>query len=350
MKEGDLRRYMGMTVTDVYPETGTQPPTHPEGRPMEEPGFGQLLDRHRRELHVHCYRMLGSYTDAEDLVQETFLRAWRSRDSHQPGSNLRAWLYRIATNACTDVIRSRRRQAGAAGSPAEVAWLEPYPDVLLDQIPDPDANPETAAVARETIELAFITAIQSLPPRQRAVLALNAGLGWTAAETAAALETTPAAVNSALQRARAVLRDRLPQDRSDWTATPLSAAEQDTLHRFIDAHERGDAAAAKAMMCADIIATMPPNPAVYRGREAMEPLLDIAFGPHGMGEWRLLPTAANRLPAAASYLRRPGDTRFRAFKLDVLRVRGDQVAETTTFGSALFGAFGLPEVLPDTGS
>jgi hypothetical protein len=154
-------------------------------------------------------------------------------------------------------------------------------------------------------------------------------------------------VNSALQRARAVLRERLPRDRSDWTAGPLSAAEQDTLRRFIEVHERGDAAAAKAMMCADIIATMPPSPAVHRGREAMQPLLDVAFGPDGMGEWRLLPTASNRLPAAASYLRRPGDTRFRAFKLDVLRVRGDQVAETTTFDNSLFGAFGLPEVLPE---
>ena len=188
-------------------------------------------------------------------------------------------------------------------------------------------------MARETIELAFVTAIQSLPPRQRAVLVLNAGLGWTAAETAAALETTLAAVNSALQRARTVLRDRLPQDRSDWTSAPLSAAEQDTLRRYIEVHERGDAAAARAMMCADIMATMPPSPAVYRGRQAMAPLLDLAFGPRGMGEWRLLPTAANRLPAAACYLRRPGDARFRAFKLDVLRVRGGQIAETTTFGS-----------------
>jgi len=327
---------------------------------MAEPGFGQMLERHRRELHVHCYRMLGSFTDAEDLVQETFLRAWRNRDRRQPGSNLRAWLYRIATNACTDVIRSRRRQVAAPASapgtpaparpapgiPAEVPWLQPYPDALLDQIPDREADPETVTVARETIELTFIAAIQSLPPRQRAVVLLCAALGWTAAETAATLETTPAAVNSALQRARAVLRERLPRDRSDWTARPLTAAEQETLRRFIEVHERGDAAAAKAMMCADIVATMPPSPSVYRGRPAMQELLEVAFSPDGMGEWRLVPTAANRLPAAASYLCRPGDTRFRAFKIDVLRVRGGQVAETTTFGSSLFGAFGLPEVLP----
>jgi RNA polymerase sigma-70 factor (TIGR02960 family) len=316
-----------------------------------ETDFDQELDRHRRELHVHCYRMLGSFTDAEDLVQETFLRAWRHRDQHEPGSNLRAWLYRIATNACTDVIRARRRRVPAGDTSADVPWLQPYPDALLDQIPDPASGPESATIARETIELAFITAIQALAPRQRAVLVLCAGLGWSAAEAAATLETSPAAVNSALQRARAVLRDRLPADRSEWTAGPLSAADQDVLRRFIDAHERGDAAAARALMRADILATMPPQPVVYRGRASMRPLLDLAFGGPGteaMGEWRARPTAANRLPAAACYLRRPGDTRFRAFKLDVLRVVDGQVAETTTFGRELFGAFGLPEVLPGT--
>jgi RNA polymerase sigma-70 factor (ECF subfamily) len=338
----------GMTITQTD-ERATR-----QGTTMPEPDFDRMLERHRRELQVHCYRMLGSFTDAEDLVQETFLRAWRHRDQHEPGSNLRAWLYRIATNACTDVIRSRRRQAPsggtAGGSPAEVPWLQPYPDALLDQIPDTGADPESATVARETIELAFITAIQALPPRQRAALVLCAGLGWTAAEAAATLETTTAAVNSALQRARAVLRDRLPRDRGEWTAGPLTAAEQEVLRRFIDAHERGDAAAARAMMRADIVATMPPQPMVYRGRVSMQPLLKLAFAAPqagGMGEWRALPTAANRQPAAACYLRRPGDTVFRAHKLDVLRVEDGQVAETTTFDSTLFPAFGLPEVLPD---
>jgi RNA polymerase sigma-70 factor (TIGR02960 family) len=319
---------------------------------MAETDFDRMLERHRRELHVHCYRMLGSFTDAEDLVQETFLRAWRHRDQHEPGSNLRAWLYRIATNACTDVIRSRRRQAPAAQTSADVPWLQPYPDALLDQIeqiPDSGAGPESATIARETIELTFITAIQALPPRQRAALVLCAGLGWTAAEAAGTMQTSTAAVNSALQRARAVLRDRLPRDRGQWRAAPLSAAEQDVLRQFIDAHERGDAAAARAMMRADIVATMPPQPMVFRGRAAMEQLLNRAFGPPsagGMGEWRALPAAANRLPAAACYLRRPGDTVFRAFKLDVLRVEDGKVAETTTFGTDLFAAFGLPEVYP----
>jgi RNA polymerase sigma-70 factor (TIGR02960 family) len=316
---------------------------------MAESDFDRMLERHRRELHVHCYRMLGSFTDAEDLVQETFLRAWRHRDQHEPGSNLRAWLYRIATNACTDAIRRRRRQAPALGSCADVPWLQPYPDALLDQIPDPGLDPESATIDRETIELAFIAAIQALPPRQRAALVLCAGLGCTAAEAADTMQTSTAAVNSALQRARAVLRDRLPRDRGQWTAAPLDAEEQDVLRRFIEAHDRGDAAAARAMMRADIVATMPPQPMVFRGRAAMEELLHQAFAPPadgGMGQWRALPTAANRLPAAACYLRRPGDTVFRAFKLDVLRIDDGQVAETTTFGPELFGVFGLPDVLP----
>ncbi len=349
---GGRRRYTGMTITDTHPRTAAHTALVPSARAREDglmadPGFGRLLERHRRELHVHCYRMLGSFTDAEDLVQETFLRAWQHRDRLEPGSNTRAWLYRIATNACTDTIRRQRRQAPATvGTCAEVPWLQPYPDALLNEIPADEAGPESAAVARETIELAFIAAIQALPPRQRAVLVLCGALGWPAAEAAAALDTTTAAVNSALQRARAVLRDRLPRDRSAWTAPALSPDEQDTLRRFIEVHEHGDAAMATAMMRADIVATMPPDPSVYRGREAMTPLLAAAYGPGAMGEWRLLPTAANRLPAAASYLRRPGDTLFRAFKLDVLRVVDGQVAETTTFGSTLFSAFGLPPVWP----
>jgi RNA polymerase sigma-70 factor (TIGR02960 family) len=310
---------------------------------MPDPDFVGALDRYRHELHVHCYRMVGSYTDAEDLVQETLVRAWRHRADFEEGTNLRAWLYRIATNVCLDAIRARGRQIGRGGSQAEATWLEPYPDVVLDQVADAAAGPESAAVARETVELAFVAAIQALPPRQRAVLVLSAGLGWSPSETANVLDLSLPAVNSALQRARATLRRRLPEDSAHWTTPSLDDEERETLRRFIEMHERGDAAAVAALMRDDIVATMPPEPRLLRGKEAVAPLLDVAFGATGMGTWRLVPVGANRQPAAASYLRRPGAARYHAFKLDVLRVVGGQVAETTTFDAGLFGAFGLPD-------
>lgn len=304
----------------------------------------KVLDRYRRELHVHCYRMLGSYCDAEDLVQETMVKAWRRRGEFDPGTNLRAWLYRIATNICIDAIRARTRQIGRLADHGEVTWLEPYPDALLDQVADSDPGPEAVVVARETIELAFVAAIQALPPRQRAVLGLSAGLGWSPADIASALQTTHAAVNSALQRARQTLRERLPEDRSRWGTPALDESERDVLRRFIEIHERGDAAAAEALMSDDVLTTMPPEPEVVHGKAAMAPLLDTAFGPTGLGLWRLVPVGANRQPAAASYLRRPGDDHYRAFKIDVLRVVDGQVAEATVFDASLFDAFGLPQM------
>ena len=308
----------------------------------------QLTQRHRRELHVHCYRMLASYDDAEDAVQETFLRAWRSRETFD-GVHGRAWLYRIATNTCRDMVRARARRVPEMRSYAEVGWLTPYPDRLLDEIASDEDEPDAVTVARETIELAFLAALQVLPPRQRAALIAREILGMPATETAALLETSVAAANSALQRARSTMREHLPSHRNDWSAREPSPAERDLLDQFIDAHQRCDAAAAVAVAAKDIRVTMPPQPFCFDGRDAIAPLLERAFGPDREGDWRLLPTRANRMPAAASYLRRTGDTEFRAFKLDVLRVEGDEVAEITTFGYALFGAFGLPMTLPREG-
>ncbi len=308
----------------------------------EDPEFTAFLQRHRRELHIHCYRMLASFDDAEDAVQETFLRAWRGRETFD-GTALRAWLYQIATNVCLDLIRKRSRQAAAMHSFAEVPWLQPYPDVLLDEASAD--QPEAAAVRRETIELAFLAALQVLPPRQRAVLIARDVLGWPATETASQLQTSVAAANSALQRARATLREHLPAQRADWQAGDPDEAQRDLLARFIDAHERYDAEAALAVAAEDIRITMPPYPWLYEGRAALMPLLERAFGPGREGDWRLVPTRANRMPAAASYLRRPGDTGFRAFKLDVLRPSGGLLAEITTFGPGLVPAFGLPAVL-----
>ena len=300
----------------------------------------EALQRHRRELHVHCYRMLASYDEAEDAVQDTYLKAWRSRGTFE-GEHLRAWLYKIATNVCMDRIRAKQRQFSALSSYAEIGWLTPYPDALLDEA----AGPEEAIVSRETIELAFLAALQVLPPRQRAALLAREVLGMPAAETAELLGTSVAAANSALQRARETMKKHLPSHRSDWSAHEPSAAEKELLAAFIDAHERCDAEAAMAAATTDLRITMPPALMCFDGREAIRPLLARAFGPDRDGDWRLVPTMANRMPTAASYLRRPGDTAFRAFKFDVLRIEDDLIAEITTFGPELFEAFGLPLLL-----
>jgi RNA polymerase sigma-70 factor (TIGR02960 family) len=302
-----------------------------------EAGFA----RHRRELHVHCYRMLASYDEAEDAVQETYLRAWRARDDFD-GRHVRAWLYRIATHVCLDGARARQRRV-AAGT--EVSWLTPYPDPLLDEVATADAEPDQAYVARETIELAFLTALQVLPPRQRAALLAREVLGLPAADTARLLETTVAATNSALQRARETMRQHLPSHRTEWTAGPPNPDEKRLLAEFIDAHERCDAEAALAAAASDVRVTMPPYPSVYDGLDALRPLLERGFGPDREGEWRLLPTGLNRMPASASYLRRPGDTTYRAFKLDVLRIEDGRIAEITTFGPERLTALGLSETL-----
>jgi RNA polymerase sigma-70 factor (TIGR02960 family) len=310
----------------------------------DEATFEELTQRHRRELHVHCYRMLASFEEAEDAVQEAFLRAWRGFATVEH-DELRAWLYRIATNVCLDMIRRRSRRVPEVRSFAEVPWLQPYPDHLLDEIGPTDDQPDTAIVERETIELAFLAAMQVLPPRQRAALLLRDVLGTPAAETAALLDTSVAAANSALQRARATLQDHLPSRRMDWSSAEPSAEDKVLLEQFIDAHERCDAKAAVAIASQDIRITMPPNPFFYEGLDAIAPLLERAFGEEREGDWRLVPTMANRMPTAASYLRRPGDSEFRAFKFDVLRIGDGRIAEITTFGSGLFPAFGLPATL-----
>jgi RNA polymerase sigma-70 factor (TIGR02960 family) len=313
----------------------------------EQSAFAALAERHRRELHVHCYRMLASFHEAEDAVQETYLRAWRGRDGFDGSAPLRAWLYRIATNVCLDQLRARSRRLPAAAphSFAEVSWLEPYPDRLLDEIAASDDEPDAVVVERETIELAFLAALQVLPPRQRAAFILRDVLGRPAAEAATLLDISVAAANSALQRARATMQRHLPAARADWAAGTASAEERALLDRFIEAHERCDAVAAVAIASQDIRVTMPPAPYRFDGLERVATLLERAFGEEREGDWRLVPTRANRMPAAASYLHRPGDSEYRAFKLDVLRIEAGLIAEITTFGAGLFPAFGLPATL-----
>jgi RNA polymerase sigma-70 factor (TIGR02960 family) len=228
-----------------------------------------------------------------------------------------------------------------------VPWLQPYPDRLLDEMAPSDEQPDAVVVRRETIALTFLAAMQLLPPRQRAVLILRDVLGWPAIEAAGLLETSVAAANSALQRARATMQEHLPAQRAEWATRAPRGVERDLLARFIDAHERCDAAAALAVATQDIRITMPPAPYLYDGIEQVRALLERGFGEARDGDWRLVPTEANRLPAAASYLRRPGDTEFRAFKLDVLCVVDGAIGEITTFGWSLFPAFDLPLVLTD---
>jgi RNA polymerase sigma-70 factor (TIGR02960 family) len=309
-----------------------------------ESAFTALTERYRRELHVHCYRMLASFDEAEDAVQETFLRAWRAHDSFDGSSLVRAWFYKIATNVCLDTLRRTARRPTSFSTFAEVPWLSPYPDRLLDEMAPSDEEPEAVVVTRETIELAFLATLQVLPPRQRATLIARDVLGWRASETASVLDTSVAAVNSALQRARATMQQHLPAQRSEWSAGQPSDQERALLERFIEAHERGDVALAVSIAAEDIRITMPPYPYLFEGLATIAPLLERALE---TGDWRLMPTLANRMPTAASYVRRPGDSIHRAFKFDVLRIVDGRIAEITTFGPELFEQFGLPMTLDD---
>jgi RNA polymerase sigma-70 factor (ECF subfamily) len=320
----------------------------------DEVAFAAVTERHRRELQLHCYRMTGSLQDSEDLVQETFLRAWRGRRgfSYRGPTSFRAWLYRVATNACFDALARRPRTAfPGGGEPGrllapdpELSWLQPYPDRLLAPA---EEQPEAQAVARETVELAFIVAVQLLPPLQRAVLILRDVLGWPARDTAAMLETTVVAVNSALQRARATLQRHLPRHRLDWAppAEP-TAAERAVVRRYMDAHERRDFGAMAALLREDARLTMPPTPSWFAGRDAIAGLfaswLDPA-SPAYAGEVRRVRAAANRQPAVVGYVRPPGESGWHALGLEVIRAESDGIAELTMFVSTdWFAAFGLP--------
>ena len=332
-------------------------------RLLDESTFTGLVQAHRHELQVHCYRMVGSFSDSEDLVQETLLRAWRKRDTFQGRSTARAWLYRIATNACLDFLdRSQRapRPEGvpgtgsAAWSPDRIPWLEPYPDLLLDQAAPRDAEPDTAIIDKETIELAFLIAVQHLPPKRRAVLIARDILGWPAADTADMLGLSVASVNSALPRARATLRSHLPPRRLEWAPTQNpTEAERLLMRRYLALLDQADIGAMAELLHEDIRVTMPmPQPCPSSAREtlwlgrdafaaALAEILDPA-APGYLGHWRRQPTRANRQPAVAHYLRRPGDTLYRAQVLEVLWVTEGRITEITSFAPGLFPAFDLP--------
>lgn len=317
-------------------------PVLARARGGDEAAFRQLTDPYRRELQLHCYRMLGSLHDAEDALQETLVSAWRGLSGFEQTASVRGWLYRIATNRCLNAIRTRGRRPEAHQSlpfvpPAptrygEVPWLEPYPDALLEALPAAAPGPDARYELREGVGLAFITALQRLPARQRAVLVLRDALGFRAGEVASILGTTEATVNSALQRARAGLGERAALTRERAWA-PGSARERDLVTRFADAFEHGDVERVVTLLTDDAWVTMPPEPYEYQGHAAIADFLYHASAAARAGRVaRLIPTRANGDPALAHYLREPGEAAARLSGLFALGLAGDRIALLARFG------------------
>jgi RNA polymerase sigma-70 factor (ECF subfamily) len=308
--------------------------------------FARQFEPFRRELLAHSYRMLGSLTDAEDLVQETYLRAWRAYGGFEGRASLRSWLYRIATNACLTALAQRERRplpsglAGPGDEPdgaAETTWLQPMPDALVTSDAD---DPATVVATRESIRLALVASLQYLPPRQRAVLILREVLGWPAAEIAALLETSTAAVKSMLQRARARLGQVAPVP--DGVTEPTDAQARAVLDRYVAAFENSDAAALEDLLRQDAVLEMPPSAVWFAGGEALATAISGLGSP---GEWAMVPTTANGQPAAAAY-RRDAEGVHRAYGIVVLTTTATHIARIVVFGNPdLFPAFGLPELL-----
>ncbi len=323
--------------------------------------FQELTEPFRAEIQLHCYRMLGSLQDAEDLVQETFLRAWRGLAAFEGRSSFKNWLYRIATNACLNAIASqksaRRRPLPTTegpssdrepeGGPAtELAWLEPYPDAALAGVGEPTPAPDTRYEMRESVQVAFIAAIQNLAPRQRAVLLLRDVLGWSAAESAELLDSTVAAVNSALQRARGTLADRFPHGRPGEPSAP-SDEQRALLERYVRAWEHSDLDGFVALLKEDAVLSMPPWREWYDGRDAIRRFFASPFEVGGEGAFRLVPTAANGQPAFAQYTGGPEELECPRRAIHVLTIEDGAIAALTFFTDPeLFAAFGLPDAPP----
>jgi RNA polymerase sigma-70 factor (TIGR02960 family) len=324
-------------------------------RAGDEEAFRELTEPHRRELRLHCYRILGSVQDAEDMVQETLLAAWRSLAAFEGRASVRSWLYRIATNRCLNALRARSRRPrevpamGDSLQPTrrtEPVWLEPYPDVLLEDIPDRSAGPAARYEARESIELSFIVALQHLPPRQRAALVLGDVLGFRTGEVAEMLDTGEASVKGALQRARATLRTRLPAADRERAPRPNSASERRLVGRFVDAVQSGDVDEIVSLLTDDALLTMPPQPLEYEGHEAIAAFMRHRAALRG-APLRVVPTRANTQPAFGCYLPDRHTAIARPYGLIVLTLEGDAIAAITWFAdTGVFGHFGLPRTLP----
>lgn len=318
--------------------------------------FAQLTAPFRRELQVHCYRILGSAADAEDMLQETMMAAWCGMGRFEERASLRTWLHAIATNKCLNHLRSARSVPAYSPSvplpqptrSGEPYWLEPYPDDLLGDLPDAAPGPEARYEAREAVSLAFVTALQHLPPRQRAALVLRDVLGFRAAETAAALDCTTDAANNLLKRARATIASHLPPGSRDQAPLPGSAREHQITTRFADAFERGDVPAIIALLTSDAWLTMPPLPFEYHGRDTVGHFLrTVSFRP-GTQQSRLIPTRANGQPAYCRYVRDPHAPVSHAHGMIVLTLTGNRISGITGFiDNSNLPRFGMPRTIPD---
>ncbi len=331
-------------------------------RAGDHDAFRDLVQGHSHELQVHCYRILGSLQDAEDALQETLVSAWRNLGEFGQRSSLRTWLYQIATNRCLSMLRAGSRRpriapplpeaplpepTGAGDAPP---WLEPYPDVLLDHLVDQRPGPEARYETTEAISLAFITALQLLPPRQRAALVLRDVLGYHAGEAAQMLDTTPEAVSSALKRARATVDSHLADSSGTGSRSPVrqpdTAAEHRLVARFTDALERADLDALIGLLVTDVRLSMPPAMLEYRGIETARRVYAAATLRPGR-TYRVVPTRANGQPAFGLYLADPHAGVYRAYCLLVITTAGDHITAITSFTTSVMTRFGLPRTLPE---
>jgi RNA polymerase sigma-70 factor (TIGR02960 family) len=320
----------------------------------DEQAFQALIEPYQRELQVHCYRILGSAQDAEDAMQETLLAAWRGLGGFEQRSSLRTWLYRIATTRSLNALRSASRRPPVEWSRqdaeppeptrlGEVPWLEPYPDLLLQELPDDAPGPQARYEAREAISLAFVTALQVLPPRQRAALILRDVLGFPTSEAAQMLQTSEQSVASAVKRARAALARELPPGHQA-AAPPRSPAEQRLVVQLTQAFEAADVAGVVALLTEDAWLTMPPLPLEYQGRDLAARFLTMAF--RRGRKYRLIATRANGQPAFGVYMSDPHAPVLHAIGLIVLTLAGDQISMITRFETSVLARFGLPRSLP----
>jgi RNA polymerase sigma-70 factor (TIGR02960 family) len=323
----------------------------------DQHAFRQLIGPYQGELQLHCYRILGSVQDAEDALQETLLAAWRGLAGFEGRSSVRTWLYRVATNCCLKALRSASRRPPVNSPPpgedppepngmVEVAWLQPCPDILLEGLPDATPGPEARYEATEAISLAFITALQALPPRQRAALILRDVLGFPTSQVAGILDSSEDSAASALKRARATMRHRFPSRAPRQPAPrPGSPDERDLVERFTRAYQAGDVTAVIALLTRDISLTMPPFGMEYRGRDLVARFL-AATGLRPGRRSRLIPTRANGQPAFGLYVLDPQTGISHAAGLLVLTLTGDKVCAMTGFDTSPLPHFGLPRTLP----